>query len=243
MNDQKVLLTTQLNKCNSCSDERKNNVQRELQAVERSLQIDLKTLTEQVRPLKERIKKLYSNLSQNLIDKNYENSNKLTENLKHETQRAQEFFDYFKNNKLWQTYFNNRSLIERKSQEIVTNLDENFKFNSIKPDNKNILYKTTPSELEGSKFIEHFLKSTNGKEYSKDDDDPLTWIEMDEKADVVPENGVLAGEDVDGSKLYVMRTLWNGAYVYGKYAHSHERKNAYIPDYFVEIGQEAFVLG
>jgi len=66
------------------------------------------------------------------------------------------------------------------------------------------------------------------------------WVPLEEKATTLPENSVTGCNDIDGSPLYVIRKKRENSYLYGKYAFSDERKNAYITNDEKEYGISQF---
>lgn len=75
----------------------------------------------------------------------------------------------------------------------------------------------------------------------QDDEVAYEWIKFHEKNPVIPVDAVIAGYDIDGSPLYVIRSeQTSGSYLYGKYPFTDGRKNAYVTYKYKEFGIHTF---
>ncbi|CAG9807650.1 unnamed protein product [Chironomus riparius] len=91
--------------------------------------------------------------------------------------------------------------------------------------------------------------TSNESFYTSDDDweefeissNAFKWIAFS-KSNNIPTDAVSAGEDTDGSNLYIIRSKKDDSYLYGKLASSSSRKDAYVTNNDVEITPSSFEL-
>lgn len=247
---EKKFLTNLLDGCTQCSLDRIGNLKREIQAVDKSLKMEKYYCDESAQFLRDQINKIKSNMTDELV-------NLLTI----ENQEFMKFIE--KSNHVLslekllndstisiEEYLLKQDQIESKLQSKLENLNNMLIFDSIKPKIQEVIYNTNNRKLEGESFLKDFLTKTNGKEYNKqlsviqtlnvEEPSLISWTKMHEKTTFIPENSVIAGYDVDGATLYVIRVCEGNKCTYGKYAHSDSRGNAYIPYENAEKGVEEF---
>lgn len=86
------------------------------------------------------------------------------------------------------------------------------------------------------------IEKNETKQDSKKSSSSFNWVPFEENSMTLPENAVTGCEDIDGSSLYVIRKKRGNSYLYGKYAFSDERKNAYITNDEKEYGISHFEI-
>lgn len=239
LKNEKNFLTKLLNECSNCKTERTDSLKREIQAADKNLRMENEYCDESFRFLHETMNNLTSNMKNDLI-------NLLTTKNEEYLKIIENFFNASKLEKLANDSVQSRSryLSEKEQNESslstnLLNLNNMLDFDSIKPKSGEEIYNTNKKELEGEDFIQNFLAETNGKENKQrsliiqklyvEEPSYVKWESIHEKTFFIPDNSVIAGKDIDGAILYVIRAYKDNEYTYGKYARLGSRRNAYIP--------------
>lgn len=118
----------------------------------------------------------------------------------------------------------------RAYSENIENLHTNLRSKFENLTNSSMDFQKFTSGYENSEIKQNFKKSSSS----------FNWIPFEENSMILPENAVSECKDVDGASLYVIRKKRGNSYLYGKYAFSNERKNAYITNEEKEYGISHF---
>lgn len=248
LNKEKIFLTNILDGCMQCSQDRIGNLKREIQATEKSLKMENDYCEESAKFLRDKISEIKSNMTDQLLSLQ---ETQIQEFLK----IIAKFYEVSKLEKLLHDsatsksqYLSKKEKNDSKMQSRLENLNKMLIFDSIKPKSGEVIYSTNNEELESENFLQNFLTKTNGKEYNQqlsvsqtlnvEEPSFISWEKIHEKTTLIPENSVIAGYDVDGATLYVVRACESNKCTYGKYARSSYRQNAYIPFENEEKGVE-----
>jgi len=245
LKNEKNFLIKLLNECSNCKTER-TDLKREIQAADKSLRMENEYCDESFQSLHETMNNLTSNMKNDLI-------NLLTTKNGEYLKIIENFYNVSKLEKLANDSVQSRTqyLSEKEQNESslstsLLNLNNMLDFDRIKPKNGEEICNTNKKELEGEDFIQNFLAETNGKENKQksfiiqklyvEEPSYLKWESIHEKTLFIPDNSVIAGKDIDGAILYVIRAYKDNEYTYGKYARLGSRRNAYIPYHNAEKG-------
>lgn len=236
---EKNFLTKLLNECSNCKTERIDSLKREIQAADKSLRIENEYCEKSFQSFYKTMNNLTSNMKNDLI-------NLLTTKNEEYLKIIEKFYNASKLEKLANDSVQtiSRYLLEKEQNESILsknllNLNNMLAFDSMKPKSGEEIYHTNKKESEGGDFIQNFLSETNGKEnkeqtliiqkFHVEEPSYVKWESIHEKTFFIPDNSVIAGKDVDGATLYVVRAYKDNQYTYGKYARLESRRNAYIP--------------
>ncbi|CAG9807651.1 unnamed protein product [Chironomus riparius] len=248
LNNEKKFLTKLLDGCSQCKVDRIENIKNELQAANKNLKMENDYCEESAQFLRDKISKLRSDMTDKLIKLlQMENQEfKIIIDKFYVVSKLENFLDDFTRSRT--KYLSEKEQLESNLQSKLSNLNKMLIFDSIKQKSGEVIYNTNKNELDGEDFLQDFLTEVNGNESNQqshvieslqvEEPEYIKWEKIHEKTRYIPENSVIAGYDVDGATLYVVRACNDNECTYGKYARLDWRMNAYIPYNNVEKGEQ-----
>lgn len=204
--------------CDDCDELREYKIDENLAQVDRDIAELEQKFLKQAEENEQKLKDLNVEKAGELIVK----YSQLVDLLKRELKmyKKREEINYLKDDFLseWKTYSEN-----------IENLHINI---------RSTIEDMTNNSMDFQKLITGYEKSDS--QNSNESLSSFKWVPLEEKSSTLPENSVTGCNDIDGSPLYVIRKKRENSYLYGKYAFSDERKNAYITNDEKEYGISYF---